>query len=276
MAGRSLKVACVQMRSTDSVAQNIEDAYALIKEAKSQGAEFIATPEMTALMEMRTKPLFEKAVAEEDDPALKAFKALAAELDIFLLIGSLAVRLSDTKCANRAYLIRPGGDVAARYDKIHMFDVEVGDGQNYRESKNYQAGTQAVLADIDGPKLGLSICYDLRFPHFYRELAKAGADILAVPAAFTDVTGRAHWHTLLRARAIETGCFVVAPAQGGHHENGRDTYGHSLIINPWGEIIAELDHQDPGILVSELNLPEVAEARSRIPALTHDRDIAFP
>lgn len=275
MASGSLKVACVQMRSSDSVAQNIEDASALIRQAHADGAEFIATPEMTSLMEMRSKPLFEKAVSEEDDLALKAFCTLAAELGCWLLIGSLAIRLSDTKCANRAYLLAPDGGIAARYDKIHMFDVEVGDGQNYKESKNYQAGETAVLADVLGARIGLSICYDLRFPHFYRELAKAGAEILLVPAAFTDVTGRAHWHTLLQARAIETGCFVLAPAQGGHHENGRDTYGHSLIINPWGEIVGELDHQEPGVLAVELTLSEVQDARARIPALQHDRDVNF-
>lgn len=273
MTTDTLKAACVQMRSTDSVAQNIEDASTLIREAHGQGAEFIATPEMTALMEMRTKPLFEKAVPEEEDPALRSFQALAAELGTWILIGSLAVRLSGTKCANRAYLLTPDGAIAARYDKIHMFDVEVGDGQNYRESKNYQAGDRGVLASIGKATLGLTICYDLRFPHLYRELAKAGADILMVPAAFTDVTGRAHWHTLLRARAIETGCFVLAPAQGGHHENGRDTFGHSLAINPWGEIIGESDHQEPGVLIVELSLSEVTEARNRIPALQHDRKI---
>ncbi len=263
------------MRSTDSVEQNIKDACTLIRDARAQGADLIATPEMTALMEMRSKPLFEKAVAEEVDPALQAFRDLARELGCWLLIGSLAVRLSDSKCANRAYLLNPAGEIVTRYDKIHMFDVEVGDGQSYRESKNYQAGGHAVLADVDGAKLGLTICYDLRFPHLYRELAKAGADILAVPAAFTDVTGRAHWHALLRARAIETGCFVIAPAQGGHHENGRDTYGHSLIINPWGEIIGELDHQEPGVLARSINLQEVSDARAKIPALTHDREIAL-
>ncbi len=264
------------MRSADSVARNIDDASALIREAHGQGAQFIATPEMTALMEMRTKPLFEKAVPEEADSALQAFRGLAAELQCWLLVGSLAVRLSDTKCANRAYLITPQGEVSAHYDKIHMFDVEVGDGQTYRESKNYQAGERAVVTDVAGAKLGLTICYDLRFPYLYRTLAKAGAEILAVPAAFTDVTGRAHWHALLRARAIETGCFVIAPAQGGHHENGRDTYGHSLVINPWGEIVAELDHQEPGVLLAEVDLAEVTAARAQIPALTHDRPVPPP
>ena len=271
MSTGTLTAACVQMRSSDSVAQNIADACDLIRQAHDQGAQFIGTPEMTSLMEMRSKPLFEKAVSEADDKALAAFQKLAADLSCWLLIGSLAIRLSDQKCANRAYMITPDGDIQCRYDKIHMFDVEVGDGQTYRESKNYEAGTQAVLASVGGATVGLTICYDLRFPHLYRDLAKAGADILTVPAAFTDVTGRAHWHTLLRARAIETGCFVVAPAQGGHHENGRDTFGHSLIINPWGEVIGELNHQEPGVLVTELNLAEVAEARARIPALQHDR-----
>ena len=275
MTKGTLTTACVQMRSSDSVAQNIADASDLIRQAHDQGAQFITTPEMTSLMEMRSKPLFEKAVSEADDKALAAFQKLAADLSCWLLIGSLAVRLSDQKCANRAYMFTPDGDIQCRYDKIHMFDVEVGDGQTYRESKNYEAGTKAVLATVGGATVGLTICYDLRFPHLYRDLAKAGADILTVPAAFTDVTGRAHWHTLLRARAIETGCFVVAPAQGGHHENGRDTFGHSLIINPWGEVIGELNHQEPGVLVTELNLAEVAEARARIPALQHDRAFNF-
>jgi predicted amidohydrolase len=267
--------ACVQMRSTDVVEQNIADAVALITEAKDQGANFIATPEMTSLMEMRSAPLFSKAVSESEDPALPVFCKLAKKLSVHILIGSLAVRVAEDKCANRAFLLNDHGEIVARYDKIHMFDVEVGDGQTYRESKNYQAGSTAVVAELPWGKLGLSICYDVRFPYLYRALARAGAEIITVPAAFTHVTGQAHWRALLVARAIETGCFVIAPAQGGVHENGRHTYGHSLIIDPWGEILTEANHQDPVVITAAIDLRAVEKARSQIPSLSHDREITL-
>jgi len=230
-------------------------------------------------MELGAKRLFTNIVAEEEDRALKAFQALASDLNIHLLVGSLAVKVAEDKAANRSFLITPDGAIAARYDKIHMFDVDLGNGEAYRESKNYQAGGEAVLADLSslglGGKLGMTVCYDLRFPHLYRQLAQAGAGYLAVPSAFTKPTGEAHWHVLLRARAIETGCFVFAPAQGGSHENGRETYGHSLIIDPWGEVLAEAG-TDPCVILAEIDPAKIVDARSRIPSLAHDRAIIAP
>ncbi len=275
----SFIAACVQMRTSTDIDRNVEDACALIREAAKAGARFVATPETTALMELGAKRLFANIVAEEDDRVLRAFRVLASDLNINLLIGSLAIKVAEDKAANRSFLITPDGAIAARYDKIHMFDVDLGNGEAYRESKNYRAGGEAVLADLPslgaGRKLGMTVCYDLRFPHLYRQLAQAGAGVLTVPSAFTKPTGEAHWHVLLRARAIETGCFVVAPAQGGPHENGRETYGHSLIIDPWGEVLAEAG-ADPCVILAEIDPAKIDEARSRIPSLTHDRAIIAP
>lgn len=274
--GNTFTAACVQMRSTCNVAENIAAASALISEAALQGADFVATPEMTSLLVSKTSELFEKVREERDDEALAAFRALAAEKKIWLLIGSLPIRLTSEKVANRAFLISPEGAVAARYDKIHMFDVDLAGGESYRESKNYEPGREASLTRLPWGRLGLTICYDIRFPHLYRTLAQAGADFLTVPAAFTKQTGEAHWHTLLKARAIETGCFVIAPAQGGKHECGRETYGHSLIVAPWGEVIAEAAHAEPGVILAEIDPARIAEARSRVPSLGHDRGFGLP
>jgi predicted amidohydrolase len=208
---------------------------------------------------------------EEGNPAVAYFSALARELAIWLHLGSMAVLLPNGKIANRSLLFAPNGEVEARFDKIHMFDVELPGGESYRESKNYQAGDGAVLADLPWGTLGLTICYDLRFPHLYRALAQAGADFLAIPSAFTRKTGEAHWHTLLRARAIENGCFVLAAAQAGRHESGRETYGHSLVVAPWGENLAEADGVHPMVIVADVKSSDVAEARKRIPSLQHDR-----
>ncbi|HPE48744.1 MAG TPA: carbon-nitrogen hydrolase family protein [Hyphomonas sp.] len=271
----TLTAACIQMRSGTEVAPNVAAASELIHEAAGQGAKFIATPEMTNLLDIRPGMARPKIVQETDDTSLPAFRALAEELGVTLLIGSIAVALPDEeRFANRSFMIGPDGGVIARYDKIHMFDVEVGDGQSYRESRAYRPGTEAVLATAPFGKIGMTICYDVRFPHLYRRLAQAGAGILTVPAAFTRVTGEAHWHVLLRARAIETGSFVIAPAQGGCHEDGRETYGHSLIISPWGEVLAEADHAEPGIICADVDLHAVAQARGRIPSLGNDRE--FP
>ena len=270
-----IRAACVQMRAGTEVAPNIAAASALIREAAGQGAQFIATPEMTNLLDIRPGMAGPKIVAEADDASIPAFRALAADLGVTLLVGSIALRLADDeRFANRSFLIGPEGGVIARYDKIHMFDVEVGDGQSYRESRRYRPGETAVLANVPFGRIGMTICYDLRFPHLYRRLAQAGADILTIPSAFTRVTGEAHWHALIRARAIETGCFVIAPAQGGKHEDGRETYGHSLIVSPWGEVLAEADGAEPGIVLADLDLSEVAKARARIPSLGNER--AFP
>jgi len=269
-----LRVACIQMRSGVEVAANIEQASTLIEEAARHDAQFIITPEMTNLIDIRPGMGLAKASLEAECPALSAFCALASKLNVYLQIGSLAIKLEeDNKLTNRAYLITPEGKVAAHYDKMHMFDVEVDDGQSYRESRTYKAGTEAVLARTPFAHIGISICYDVRFPALYRALAKAGAHILTCPAAFTHVTGKAHWHTLLRARAIENDAFMLAPAQTGQHEDGRQTYGHSLIISPWGKIIAERAEDAPGVLMATLDMDEVAKARARIPALSHDKEI---
>ena len=211
----------------------------------------------------------------QEDPTLPAFCALAAELGIALLIGSLAIKTSRTKTANRSYLIGSDGTIVARYDKIHLFDVQLPSGESYRESNTVEAGDKAMIGSLSWGNVGMSVCYDLRFPHLYRDLAKAGADILAVPSAFTEVTGTAHWHLLLRSRAVENACFVMAPAQGGAHANGRKTYGHSLIVSPWGEVLAEAG-TEPGIIKAELNLEEIRSVRARLPSLEHDRDYVSP
>ena len=265
-----IRVACVQMRSGTEVAANIEAATALIREAAAQGAELIATPEMTTLLDRKPGAAWEKSTTEEADPGLAAFRALAAELRVTLLIGSIAIRSGDGKCANRSFLIGPDGAIMARYDKIHMFDVQLNAGNIYRESDSYTAGGEAVIANLPAAQLGMTICYDVRFPDLFRTLAWAGAKIIAVPAAFTRITGEAHWHILLRSRAIETGCFIIAPAQGGKHEDGRETFGHSLIIDPWGEVLAE-GGVDPGVIVATLDLAKVDEVRGKVPSLKHVR-----
>ena len=265
-----IRVACVQMRSGTDVAENIRAADALIREAARDGADLIATPEMTTLLDRKQGAAWEKSTDEASDPGLAHFRALAKELEKTLLIGSLAIRADAGKCANRSFLIRPDGEVAARYDKIHMFDVQLNAGNIYRESDSYEAGGTAVVADLPMVKLGMTVCYDVRFPELFRQLAMAGAQIIAVPAAFTRITGEAHWHILLRARAIETGCFVIAPAQAGKHQDGRETYGHSLIIDPWGEILAE-GGTEPGVISATLDLAKIDEVRGKIPSLRHVR-----
>ncbi|HCN93305.1 carbon-nitrogen hydrolase family protein [Hyphomonas sp. UBA5107] len=271
-----VRVACVQMRSGVEIAPNIVAASDLIRDAAGQGAQLVTTPEMTNLLDIRPGKARPKIVPEADDQTLGAMRGLAAELGIWMLIGSIAVTLAgEDRLANRSVLIAPDGSVRARYDKIHMFDVEVGDGQSYRESRAYRPGERAVLTETEFGKLGMTICYDVRFPHLYRKLAQAGAGILTIPAAFTRVTGKAHWHVLVRARAIETGSFVIAPAQGGKHEDGRETFGHSLIVSPWGEVLAEKVDDEPGVILADLDLDAVAIARRRIPSLGNDQDIRF-
>ena len=271
----TFKAAAVQMRGGRSVGANIDAAEALIREAARAGARYVLTPEMTNIIERDGATLMAAISPEESDPALARFRALAKALGIHLHIGSLAIRLPGEQVANRGFLIGPDGAVVVRYDKIHMFDVDLDGGESWRESKIYRPGDAAVVADLLDVRLGLTICYDLRFPQLYRALAKAGATVLAVPAAFTKQTGEAHWHVLIRARAIETGAFVVAAAQGGHHEDGRDTYGHSMIVDPWGRVIAEAG-TEPGIVVADIDIEESRKARARIPALTHDRAFAAP
>jgi predicted amidohydrolase len=266
----SFRVGLVQMCTGRQVDRNVDDACALIRAAAGQGAQYVQTPEITTLMETERARLFAAVRPEEGDPAVARFAGLARELGIWLHIGSMGVLLGNGKIANRSLLFSPEGTVEARFDKLHMFDVELPGGESYRESKNYQAGNAGVLAELPWGILGLTVCYDLRFPHLYRALAKAGADFLAIPSAFTRQTGEAHWHVLLRARAIENGAFVFAAAQTGRHESGRETYGHSLVVSPWGEVIAEAD-AEVGVIVADVRPEEVEKARQRIPSLRHDR-----
>ena len=270
MTTATFKAAMIQMRAGLSPAANIDDAARMIGEAKSAGADYVLTPEMTNIMEVKRERLFATIVEEDADTSLATLRELARKLGIYIHIGSLAINLTQDKAANRSFLIDPKGEIAARYDKIHMFDVDLGGGESYRESNSYRPGDLAVLSDLPWGRLGLTVCYDLRFPALYRALAEAGATLLAIPSAFTQQTGAAHWHVLNRARAIENGCFVFAAAQGGKHENGRETFGHSLIVDPWGRILAE-GGAEPGVVMAEIDVGEVAKARSRIPSLQHGR-----
>jgi len=272
---RPFTAACIQLTAGPDLAPNIAVAAERIREAHALGAELVLTPENTTMIEPRRALLLEKAVPEARHPGVPAFAELAAELGIWLLIGSLAIKVEAARCANRSYLFDPKGRIAARYDKIHMFDVDLASGERYRESASFRPGSAAIFADLPWGRLGLTICYDLRFPQLYRALAQAGADFISVPSAFTRPTGEAHWQVLLRARAIETGCYILAPAQCGEHAEGRKTWGHSLIVSPWGEILAEAG-EEPAILTARIDPAAVAAARRMVPALTHDRDLPLP
>ena len=276
-----MRVGLVQLNVGDDPAANLAQTLALVRDAVAGGAKFVLTPECTnGLSSNRSH---QRAVfhIEADDPTLAALRQEAAMAGIWLLIGSLGLKTDDPdgRFANRSFLIKPDGEIAARYDKIHMFDVNVSETEVYRESAGYRPGGQAVLADTPFGKIGMTVCYDLRFPHLYRSLAQAGAEILTVPAAFNHITGAAHWEVLLRARAIETGCYVLAPAQTGFHPEtagkGRRTHGHSIVISPWGEVLAD-GGTNPGVTYAQLDLAEVAKARGRIPSLDHDRPIVGP
>ena len=263
--------ACLQLNSKRDIKDNIPEIAMLLDDAVGAGADFITLPECTGLMEPNGEVLREKAPVEEDHPVLALIRGKAAETERWILIGSLAVKLPDAKIANRSYLIGPDGGITATYDKIHMFDVELGDGQHYRESATYEPGTEAVIADTPWGRVGLTICYDVRFAYLYRSLAKQGADFLTIPAAFTKVSGEAHWHVLQRARAIETGCYVIAAAQCGTHAENRQTFGHSLIVDPWGTVLAD-GGDAPGVITAKIDLAQVEDTRSKIPALNHGRD----
>jgi predicted amidohydrolase len=266
----TFRVGLIQMRSAREPQVNAQAAATLIGEAKSGGADYVLTPEMTNIMELSREKLFATIVPEENDATLATFRELARALGIYVHVGSLAVNVSSDKAANRAFLIDRKGEIVARYDKIHMFDVDLANGERYRESRSYRAGEIAVVADLPWGRLGVTICYDLRFPALYRALAEAGASFLAIPSAFTQQTGEAHWHVLMRARAIENGSFVFAAAQGGRHENGRDTFGHSLVVDPWGRIIAE-GGTEPGVVFADVDPAEVSAARAKVPSLQHGR-----
>jgi predicted amidohydrolase len=270
MSEDTFKAAMIQMRSGLTPSANIDDAVRLIGEAKAAGADYVQTPEMTNILAARREQLFSTVVEEEADPSLARLRELARKLGLIVHIGSLAIKAAPERAANRSFLIDANGDIAARYDKIHMFDVDLDNGESYRESNSYRPGEIAVLGDLPWGRLGLTVCYDLRFPALYRALAEAGATMLAIPSAFTRQTGEAHWHVLMRARAIENGGFVLAAAQGGKHENGRETFGHSLIVDPWGRVLAE-GGTEPGVVMAEIEPAVVAKARKRIPSLEHGR-----
>jgi predicted amidohydrolase len=269
-ADNSFTAAMVQMRTSLLPGPSLEQGMRLIREAAAAGADYVLTPEVSNMMQVNRRALFEHLSSEQDDPSLKAYRALAAELKIHLHIGSLALRFSPEKAVNRSFLIAPSGNVLASYDKIHMFDIDLPGGESYRESANYQPGETAVISDLPWGRIGLTICYDVRFPALYRALAESGASFITVPSAFTRKTGEAHWHVLLRARAIETGCFVFAAAQGGLHDNKRETFGHSLIIDPWGEVLAEAG-VDPCVVMARIDPAKVETARKAVPSLQHGR-----
>ncbi len=274
-----LSVALIQTRTPADPAAALAHVEALIRQAAAGGAKLILTPEATNFL-IQDRAKREAVLADEGaDVGVQGLRALANELGVWLLIGSAIVRSGhdgDDRAANRSMLIDDRGEPVATYDKLHVFDVDLPTGERWRESAGVRPGERAVVADTPWGRLGLTVCYDLRFPQLFRALAKAGASMIAVPAAFTVPTGEAHWETLLRARAIETGCFVLAPAQGGTHEDGRRTWGHSTVIGPWGEVVAKLDDDAPGVLFATLDLDAVARARNAVPQLTHDRDFTLP
>jgi predicted amidohydrolase len=271
MSAGTFKAAMIQMRSGLAPSANVDAAARMIGEAKNAGAGYVQTPEMTNILAANGQQLFAAIVPEEQDASLATFRELARKLGIYVHVGSLAIKVGLDRAANRAFVIDPKGEIVARYDKIHMFDVNLDKGESYRESNRYRPGELAVLTDLPWGRLGVTICYDLRFPALYRALAEAGATMLTIPSAFTKQTGEAgHWHVLNRARAIETGCFLFAAAQCGKHESGRESFGHSLIVDPWGRILAE-GGNEPGLVMADIDVGEVAKARGRIPSLEHGR-----
>lgn len=276
-----MRAALLQLNSGDVPSDNLPIALGMVQQAVEQGATFILTPEVTNCVSASRAHQKEVLHHEDDDPTLAAIRDAAVQSGVWVLIGSLALKTDDAdgRFANRSFLISPKGEIAARYDKIHMFDVQVSEAETYRESAGYRPGERAVIADADGARVGMTICYDVRFPHLYRALAQAGAQILTVPSAFSPVTGAAHWEALLRARAIETGCFVLAPAQTGSHPSTtgktRKTYGHSMVVSPWGEVMLDAGN-DPGVYLVDLDMAAVSDARRRVPSLTHDRAYGGP
>ena len=271
-----LRVGLIQTRTPADLSAALAHIAPLVREAAAAGAQLILTPECSNIVQRDRKQLFAVLASQEDDPVVLGLRALARELGVWLLIGSALVRREDGKAANRSILIDPAGAVTAAYDKIHMFDVDLPTGERHRESSAYEPGDRAVVAQAAGARLGLTICYDLRFPALHRALALAGAQILTCPACFTRPTGEAHWLTLLRARAIETGSFMLAPAQGGFHEDGRGTWGRSVAIAPWGEVLALADHDEPAVVIADLDLAAVDQARNAIPALANARTFTGP
>ena len=271
---KTFRASLVQMRSVRDIAANLTAVTDLIRQAAGEGAQYVQTPENTLIMELSRTRLISDDVHHEIANAFDTLSALADELDIWLHIGASPQRRDENNLANRSTLIGPDGRIFAQYDKIHMFDADLDGGESYRESETYNSGDQAVIADLPWGRLGMTICYDIRFPALYRALAQKGADFISVPAAFTLQTGEVHWHILLRARAIETGCFILASGQGGFHDVGRNTYGHSLIVSPWGEVIAEAEGIETCVILADIKVADVATARERVPSLRHDRPFA--
>ena len=269
------KVACIQSTAGPDILPNIREVDRLVRSARAVGAGLICTSENFTCIEFGADRILAKALPEPEHPAIPHFTALAKELGAWLLLGSLTIKVGPSKVNNRSYLVDPGGRVVARYDKLHLFDVQLRGGEMYRESATVAPGDRAVLAELPWGALGMTICYDVRFAYLYRALAQAGASFLSIPAAFTKTTGAAHWHTLVRARAIETGCYVFAPAQCGQHAGGRKTFGHALIIDPWGEVLADAGDQ-PGYIMAEVDAAKVVAARRMIPSLEHDRAFTDP
>jgi predicted amidohydrolase len=271
----TFKAAAVQMRSGTDPERNVRDMEAMVREAAGQGATYVQTPEMTGAMVRDSEARNAMTATQDKDMVVAAARRLSGELGIFLHVGSTAILRTDGKIANRALLFAPDGALVAAYDKIHMFDVDLDNGESWRESAAYEPGSKAVVAELPFARLGLAICYDVRFPQLFRTEALAGANVLSAPAAFTRQTGEAHWHVLQRARAIENGAFMISAAQGGRHEDGRETYGHSLIVDPWGRILAEADHDEPAVIVAEIDPAQSQAARSKIPNLKNARDFSL-
>lgn len=270
----SFKAACVQLRSGKTIPENATIAQELIKAAAAEGAVYVQTPEMSNVLVKSRAELVERIGLPSDDVFLKMARAAAVQNKLYIHIGSLAVLTEGGRVANRSFLVGPDGRVLASYDKIHMFDVDLANGESWRESETYQRGEKSIVAEVPFGKIGMAICYDIRFPAIFRSQARLGAQVLTGPAAFTRQTGEAHWHVLQRARAIENGAFVVSAAQGGAHEDGRETFGHSLMVDPWGKVIAELDHDRPDFVVADIDLEEAAKARARIPAIANEQDFS--
>ncbi|MGA9659231.1 MAG: carbon-nitrogen hydrolase family protein [Asticcacaulis sp.] len=272
MTRTALQLALIQTRTPAQQAEALEHVRPWIEHAAADGAQLIVLPECANLMEARPEQKAKIVTTEDADIFVLGVRDMARRLRVDILIGSVIVTSgADEKVVNRSLMVGHDGEITARYDKIHLFDADTPDGKTYRESASVTPGDRAVVADTSGVKLGLSICYDLRFASLYRALAKAGAEMMAVPAAFTVPTGRAHWEVLLRARAIETGCFVLAAAQGGPHADGRTTYGHSMVVSPWGEVVASLNHDHPAILTAKLDMSDISRVRAALPSLRHDR-----
>lgn len=266
----------IQVNATNELAPNIAFIEDQTRRARDAGADFVMTPENSTLIGANRGETLAKAMPEADHPGLASAQAIARECGVWFLVGSIHVKVEAERNANRSYLIAPDGGIVASYDKIHMFDVQLAGGETYRESSTFRPGDQAVIAETPWGKLGMTICYDLRFPYLYRALAHGGAQMLSIPSSFTVPTGRAHWHTLMRARAIETGCYVFAPAQVGSHAGNRKTYGHSVVVAPWGEVIADAGDTGPGFVTAKIDMAKVAEARQAVPSLTHDRSYGGP